>query len=338
MLYLFVLNATVVSLIDAALYMIPVWIIIILRFKCPVTNDKIFIYYEFRKSSFIFGSTFFLYLLVQLLTIISDEITTLAEGFVGVYVLCGIIFVILYLVPNKIKNNGGFRLNQELNSGISSNYNIDDSRTIGSKQDIGIQLVEQQNQNNSRGHSKNKKSKKLKLTNILQIQETLEMFIGHLIHEFSIEVILSFIELLQFKYIVKDITLLKYDNNNNNGYNENDNLNGTNNNNNNQTGYNGIIRNRRSTIGDDYNNNNNNINELDRREIWMIKLPENVPNSTIVYDILFDENKNKKIKLNEYCKKQTNEEIIDDLKEVIFKLYTKYIKKRDAYNFKLILI
>ena len=188
---------TIVAFIDGAFYFVPVLFVIILYVKCPKLEDKLYFHYEFRATTYLFCICLVLYLISTILYNIDKYPSIVFQSLVGSIAFCGTSLISTHMITSKILKIGG------LWAHIYHKGKTEDSMTSGStskyiEQQIDIEIVKQRSAS-SPGTNTAKAFR-----DIFTNEENVDLFAQHLLEEYSIEVLLSYIEFIQYKSLFKD--------------------------------------------------------------------------------------------------------------------------------------
>eukprot|EP01084_Bolivina_argentea_P230406 388661_1 len=175
-----------VLVIDGCLYGFPVLVVIYVYFKCPKTSKDYFLFhYEFKTTTIISIFGLGLYLSSQVISFIDFYLAQTINILAGNAVSFVSIISTLW-IPKKI-------LSQTV---------WNEKRRYSNTEKMIIEMNSSDKDEDTSVHEK--------LRNVLKNQNDLESFIEYLLHEFSQELILSFIECVQFKQYFNELCM-QYD-------------------------------------------------------------------------------------------------------------------------------
>ena len=222
-----IFDTNLAFLIDGILYIVPLLLMFFLWWKTPRYRDSLWLYQEMRFIWAVFFSTISIYLLVTCTQAFFGILNSLyLQYFIGTLLgFCPMTCFTVYItlrVPGVWMETHGKRLKSKFNIGEKSNSKIKSSHHLGFnfKSQKTLTLDNQRSLSNSQNHHH------IRIDDIIAKQEKYDLFMTHLMSEYSMECLMSVPEFLQFKHLILDVfdSKLKFihsSNNNNNNNNNN---------------------------------------------------------------------------------------------------------------------
>ena len=197
----------IVHFIDGLLYGISIISIIFLYIKLPKNLNEQFLFnFEFKTTTFLFGFGLIIYLFDQIISFFDKTISSTITVFIAAPSICIVSLISTLYIPQKIINLANW-------DKILIHQNDQNDQNFGEINLTSIQQISSQTQTRTQTTTSNiddnddNLSNKQKLTNLLENQYKIELFIQHLNEEFSLEIMLSFIEFLQFRQYLAIISI-----------------------------------------------------------------------------------------------------------------------------------
>eukprot|EP01084_Bolivina_argentea_P038140 70541_1 len=182
--YLIWTRNSITMIPDSALYGIPILFTIWEYYKCPKTVDKFLFEFEFKTTVIVFVSALVMYVIGQIIVFFDLWIGETFITFVGMYAFLTVSLVSTLYIPYKIMSNKIWK----------HQINGRSFRKISSIHDRNLRISI-----HGRVSTAQPKRRRVGLTDIFSNQIGLELFAIHLSNEFSLECVLSLIEMIQFK-------------------------------------------------------------------------------------------------------------------------------------------
>ena len=199
-------NRQIIQLIDGALYFISGFSIIYLWWKSPKNlNEQFLFQYEFKITTLLMVGANVIYCLNQGLTFIDPYFATFMTVFVAGLSFCMVSLLSTLYIPWKIMK-------------LANWYGINNEESVypeSSETDLAsLQLyhVSSSRKSKIQQGKKQELSMREKLFMLFAGGESgdsndIDLFISHINQEFSLEIMLSFIEFVQFRQFLKEIAI-----------------------------------------------------------------------------------------------------------------------------------
>ena len=191
----------IVQLIDGALYGISGFGIISLWCKSPKNlNDHFLFQYEFKITILLMVGANIIYVINQGLHFYDPYFATFTTVFIAGLSFCMVSMLSTLYIPQKIMKLANW-----------DEINRDDSHSDDWHISLELYRVSSHRASLVQKQKKQEMTMKEKLLNVFagesEDKNDIELFIGHLNEEFSLEIILSFIEFVQFRQYLSEISV-----------------------------------------------------------------------------------------------------------------------------------